>query len=213
MANIIRIRNLEQELDFSGVTFPIDKDSYTSVAKRVSGDDLKEWILSGFTGSSGSGSSGTSGTSGNDGLDGIDGTGSVGSSGTSGTSGIGVAGTSGTDGTSGIGTPGTSGTDGIGTPGTSGTSGISPCIIYDLSEPIIITAPVITLWWFTLSTCPGNIPNLYYTGPYTTYLYGSGNRVLGATGEYYVVVNSFTTDPMIGTNIGVSGTGGEYGCP
>jgi len=81
-----------------------------------------------------------------------------------------------------------------------------------LSCTTTTTTTVLIQYWFLLNTCPGNIPNLYYTGPYPTYLYSSGNRVLGATGQYYVVVGSSVTDPMIGTNIGVSGTG-QYSCP
>jgi len=71
MPNIIRIRNLVKETNLSGVTFPIDKQDYTENAKRIDIADLKEFILSGFTGGN---TGGTSGTSGVDGLDGIDGT-------------------------------------------------------------------------------------------------------------------------------------------
>lgn len=52
MPNIIRIRNLELETNLSGITFPIDKDSYLSNAKRIDISDLKTYILSGFTGTS-----------------------------------------------------------------------------------------------------------------------------------------------------------------
>ena len=52
MPNIIRIRNLELETNLSGITFPIDKDSYLSNAKRIDISDLKTYILSGFTGGS-----------------------------------------------------------------------------------------------------------------------------------------------------------------
>jgi hypothetical protein len=79
MPNIIRIRNLEQELNLNGAIFPIDNSGYTSVGKQVSILDIKNYILSGFTGGT-SGGSGTSGTSGVDGILGINGT-----SGTSGT--------------------------------------------------------------------------------------------------------------------------------
>jgi len=72
MPNIIRIRNLEQELDLNDVIFPVDHPSYTAVAKQISIDDLKTWILSGYTGGGTTG--GTSGTSGVDGIDGVDGT-------------------------------------------------------------------------------------------------------------------------------------------
>ena len=81
MPNIIRIRNLEKETNLSGVTFPIDKQGYIENGKRIDISDLKEYILSGFTGGGNTG--GTSGTSGHDGLDGIDGI-----DGTSGTSGL-----------------------------------------------------------------------------------------------------------------------------
>ena len=81
MPNIIRIRNLVKEADLSGVTFPIDKQTYTENAKRIDISDLKDYILSGFTGGN---SGGTSGTSGVDGIDGQDG--DTGTSGTSGQS-------------------------------------------------------------------------------------------------------------------------------
>lgn len=75
MPNIIRIRNLEQETNLNGAIFPIDKNGYTGDAKQVSILDVKEFVLSGFTGV-------TDGTSGTSGLDGI-----VGQDGVSGTSG------------------------------------------------------------------------------------------------------------------------------
>jgi len=51
MPNIIRIRNLQQETNLtSGVTFPVDNDSYTENAKRINILDLKNYILSGVTG-------------------------------------------------------------------------------------------------------------------------------------------------------------------
>lgn len=71
MPNIIRIRDLINETDLNGVIIPIDKTGYTYNAKQINILDLKDFILSGFTGTSGSGSSGTSGV---DGLDGEDGT-------------------------------------------------------------------------------------------------------------------------------------------
>lgn len=77
MPNIIRIRNLEEEFNLDDIIIPVDKDDYTEVGKQVSVSNLKDWILSGFTG----GTMGSSGTSGLDGIDGIDGT-----NGTSGTS-------------------------------------------------------------------------------------------------------------------------------
>lgn len=70
MPNIIRIRNLVQEFDLNDIILPIDKNTYTENAKRISGQNLKEWILSGFTGTSG-GSNGTSGTDGTSGSSGI----------------------------------------------------------------------------------------------------------------------------------------------
>lgn len=72
MPNIIRIRDLINETDLNGVIIPIDKTGYTYNAQQINILDLKEFILSGFTG--GTGGSGTSGTSGVDGLDGEDGT-------------------------------------------------------------------------------------------------------------------------------------------
>lgn len=74
MPNIIRIRDLDKEANLSGVTFPIDKQSYQQYAKRIDISDLKEYILSGFTGNNTGGTSGTSGINGIDGIDGIDGT-------------------------------------------------------------------------------------------------------------------------------------------
>jgi hypothetical protein len=50
MANIIRIRALEQEKNLNDIIFPVDKNIYGSNAKRISIFDLKTWILSGFTG-------------------------------------------------------------------------------------------------------------------------------------------------------------------
>lgn len=50
MPNIIRIRNLDPETELSGVTFPVDKNSYTENAKQISISDLKKYILSGVTG-------------------------------------------------------------------------------------------------------------------------------------------------------------------
>ena len=51
MPNIIRIRNLNRETNLtSGVTFPVDNDSYTENAKRVNINDLKNYILLGATG-------------------------------------------------------------------------------------------------------------------------------------------------------------------
>ena len=93
MPQIIRIRDLVNEPNLSGVTFPIDKSEYFENARQVGIFDLKEFVLSGFTGNVLTGM--TSGTSGVDGFDG--------DPGTSGTSGInGSAGSAGTSGTSGI---------------------------------------------------------------------------------------------------------------
>jgi len=72
MPNIIRIRNLDNETDIENIIIPVDKGSYTSTAKQINVIDLKNWILSGFTGGTG-GSGGTSGTSGINGLDGTSG--------------------------------------------------------------------------------------------------------------------------------------------
>ena len=78
MPSIIRIRNLVKETDanfISGVTFPIDHNDYVDNAKRIDISDLKNYILSGFTGGGTTGTtSGTSGINGVDGVDGIDGT-------------------------------------------------------------------------------------------------------------------------------------------
>lgn len=75
MPNIIRIRNLQPETDINDIIIPVDKarPEYDQV-RRVSANDLKEWILSGFTGGGGSTTSGTSGTSGIQGIDGTSGT-------------------------------------------------------------------------------------------------------------------------------------------
>ena len=69
--DIIRIRNLVKEINLEGVIFPIDKQEYLSDARQIGINDLKDWILSGYTSSV---TGGTSGTSGEDGIDGIDGT-------------------------------------------------------------------------------------------------------------------------------------------
>ena len=50
MPNIIRIRNLQVETELSGVTFPVDKQSYSETAKQINILDLKNYILSGVTG-------------------------------------------------------------------------------------------------------------------------------------------------------------------
>lgn len=66
MPKIVRIRNLVEEKNLNDVVFPVDKQSYLANAQQVGIQDLKDYILSGFTGS---GSGGTSGTSGVDGAD------------------------------------------------------------------------------------------------------------------------------------------------
>lgn len=71
VANIIRIRDLDNETNLNGAIFPIDNTGYTYNVRQASILDLKEYILSGFTGGTGAGSSGTSGI---DGVDGVDGT-------------------------------------------------------------------------------------------------------------------------------------------
>lgn len=71
MANIIRIKDLDKETNLNGAIFPIDNTGYTYKVRQTSILDLKEYILSGFTGGTGAGSSGTSGI---DGVDGVDGT-------------------------------------------------------------------------------------------------------------------------------------------
>lgn len=45
MPNIIRIRDLELELDLSGVTIPADKEIYTSNAKRITIDDICDYCI------------------------------------------------------------------------------------------------------------------------------------------------------------------------
>ena len=74
MPNIIRIRSLENEKDLNGIIIPVDKSGYTHNAKQVDIVDLKNFILSGFTGGTNIGTSGTSGVDGLDGVDGVDGT-------------------------------------------------------------------------------------------------------------------------------------------
>lgn len=49
MANIIRIRNLEREHDLNNILIPVDKREYGEYAKVISIDELKAWILSGYT--------------------------------------------------------------------------------------------------------------------------------------------------------------------
>ena len=70
MPNIIRIKDLEKETNLTGAIFPIDNTGYTYNVRQASILDLKEYILSGFTGGTGAGSSGTSGINGVDGIDG-----------------------------------------------------------------------------------------------------------------------------------------------
>ncbi len=50
MSNIIRIRNLTGETFLNNVIIPVDKDSYTSNCKYITILDLKEFVLSGYTG-------------------------------------------------------------------------------------------------------------------------------------------------------------------
>jgi hypothetical protein len=49
MPNIIRIRNLENETNLNNAIIPVDKDSYHTLAKKITGEDLKDWVLSGYT--------------------------------------------------------------------------------------------------------------------------------------------------------------------
>lgn len=49
MPNIIRIKNLEKETNLTGAIFPIDKNTYHSIVKQVSFEDLKLWLFSGYT--------------------------------------------------------------------------------------------------------------------------------------------------------------------
>ena len=65
--SIIRIRNLQQELNLDNVIFPVDKSTYGDNARRIDILDLKKWILSGITFSGGTGGTGTSGTDGTSG--------------------------------------------------------------------------------------------------------------------------------------------------
>ena len=74
MPDIIRIRNLVQETNLNDIIFPVDKESYLDDAHKIGMNELKEYILSGFTGGGGTASGGTSGTSGIDGVDGSSGT-------------------------------------------------------------------------------------------------------------------------------------------
>jgi hypothetical protein len=46
MPNIIRIRDLEIETDLNDIIIPVDKNSYHSLAKKITGEDLKSWVLS-----------------------------------------------------------------------------------------------------------------------------------------------------------------------
>jgi hypothetical protein len=50
MANIIRIRKLENEKNLKNVVIPVDKDSYTSDCKYITILDLKAFVISGYTG-------------------------------------------------------------------------------------------------------------------------------------------------------------------
>jgi len=52
MSNIIRIRNLQQELDLKNVIIPVDKindNTYSSDCKKINILDLKEYILSNYS--------------------------------------------------------------------------------------------------------------------------------------------------------------------
>lgn len=49
MPNIIRIRNLDPENNINDIIIPVDKDTYGSIAKQITGANLKDWILSGAT--------------------------------------------------------------------------------------------------------------------------------------------------------------------
>jgi len=71
MPNIIRIRKLVEETNLDEIIFPVDKVTYLDDAHRIGIEDLKEYILSGYTGGSSTG--GTNGTSGIDGVDGTSG--------------------------------------------------------------------------------------------------------------------------------------------
>ena len=51
MANLVRIRSLDQEHDLKNVIIPVDKKSYLDNAKRISISGLTDFIMSGFTGS------------------------------------------------------------------------------------------------------------------------------------------------------------------
>jgi hypothetical protein len=51
MANLVRIGNLERELNLNNVSIPVDKFEYLDNAKQVSISGLTTYILSGFTGS------------------------------------------------------------------------------------------------------------------------------------------------------------------
>ena len=70
MPDIIRIRNLVSETNLDDIVFSVDKQTYLDDAHQIGIDDLKEWILSGYTGGGG----GTGTTSGTSGIDGVDGT-------------------------------------------------------------------------------------------------------------------------------------------
>jgi len=71
MPNIIRVRNLNNEKNLDGIIIPVDKTSYLANAQQVGIQDLKNYILSGYTASVTGGTSGTSGVNGIDGIDGI----------------------------------------------------------------------------------------------------------------------------------------------
>jgi len=80
MPNIIRIRNLENEININGgLIFPVDysgdtsNQGYTSNIKRIDLSQIKEYVLFDYTGST-SGTSGTSGKDGSSGIPGINGT-------------------------------------------------------------------------------------------------------------------------------------------
>ena len=79
---------------------------------------------------------------------------------------------------------------------------IDPYCIQDVTTTTTTTESSAD-WWFGLSACYPN-QYTYYTGPFSTYKFNSGDLVLGATGTYYIITSSYRTEPTTGRNITVT---------
>jgi len=89
---------------------------------------------------------------------------------------------------------------------------ITTTTTYNPSYTTTTTTTAAPVYWYILSKC---IPNGtdYYAGPFYTNMYSMGDRVEGATSTYYVVIGSYTTEPVNREKLsGITGTG-YRGCP